>query len=217
MPSATFFNLPEEKRQKLLSAAQLEFSRVPYDQASINKIIQTAGIPRGSFYMYFTDKEDLFHHLMSVYRRQLIRYICDTLDLHGGDLFTAFLTLYDQFSRELTAVECEKTLPSRVMAILHLNTSLRPDLLFRPGDDCSLSALIRPHINFHQLSLQQDSDLSDILSILSWITASSLAELSASDPGSVQTRRQHYQHTLHLLRRGMEAPLSPTFDPEEPL
>ena len=63
MPSATFFNLPAEKREKLLSAARAEFARVPYAEASINKMIQAADIPRGSFYMYFRDKEDLFLHL----------------------------------------------------------------------------------------------------------------------------------------------------------
>ena len=63
MPSATFYNLPEEKRERLLRAAREEFSRVPYESASVNRIIQSAGIPRGSFYMYFTDKEELFGHL----------------------------------------------------------------------------------------------------------------------------------------------------------
>ena len=67
MPSATFYNLPEEKRERLLRAAREEFSRVPYESASVNRIIQSAGIPRGSFYMYFTDKEELFGHLMDSY------------------------------------------------------------------------------------------------------------------------------------------------------
>ena len=67
LPSATFYNLPEEKRERLLRAAREEFSRVPYESASVNRIIQSAGIPRGSFYMYFTDKEELFGHLMDSY------------------------------------------------------------------------------------------------------------------------------------------------------
>ena len=50
MPSATFYNLPEEKRERLLRAAREEFSRVPYESASVNRIIRSAGIPRGSFY-----------------------------------------------------------------------------------------------------------------------------------------------------------------------
>ena len=49
MPSATFYNLPAEKRERLLRAAREEFSRVPYESASVNRIIRSAGIPRGSF------------------------------------------------------------------------------------------------------------------------------------------------------------------------
>ena len=64
MPSSTFLNLAPEKQEKLLSAAVREFTERPYNEASINRIVREAGIPRGSFYMYFRDKEDLFHYLM---------------------------------------------------------------------------------------------------------------------------------------------------------
>ena len=60
MPSKTFLNLPEEKRQKLLKAATDEFSNTSFFDASINKIINNANISRGSFYMYFEGKEELF-------------------------------------------------------------------------------------------------------------------------------------------------------------
>ena len=65
MPSSTFLNLPAEKQEKLLEAATREFTRRPFNEASINQIIKDAGIPRGSFYMYFTDKEDLFRYLVA--------------------------------------------------------------------------------------------------------------------------------------------------------
>ena len=80
MPTDTFFRLPQEKRTKLLDAALEEFSRVPFAQVSINKIIQGAGIPRGSFYMYFADKEDLFRHLLGTYRQRLCQLACQALD-----------------------------------------------------------------------------------------------------------------------------------------
>ena len=95
MPSATFYNLPEEKRERLLRAAREEFSRVPYESASVNRIIQSAGIPRGSFYMYFTDKEELFGHLMDSYGALLERRMGELLEQREGDLFAAFLDLFD--------------------------------------------------------------------------------------------------------------------------
>ena len=53
MPTDTFFRLPEEKRTRILEGAWSEFTAVPYAEASINRIVQTSRIPRGSFYQYF--------------------------------------------------------------------------------------------------------------------------------------------------------------------
>ena len=72
MPTSTFLNLPEDKQTRLMDAASREFSEKPFNEASINKIIQEAGIPRGSFYMYFQDKEDLFRYLVHGYVEQLL-------------------------------------------------------------------------------------------------------------------------------------------------
>lgn len=63
MPTERFYNLPEEKKRSIREAAIEEFIRVPYEKASINKIIQTAGISRGSFYTYFEDKRDLLGYI----------------------------------------------------------------------------------------------------------------------------------------------------------
>ena len=60
MPKKTFYNLPEEKRNKIIEAAKEEFSRVPIHEASIKNIVENSGIARGSFYQYFDSKEDLF-------------------------------------------------------------------------------------------------------------------------------------------------------------
>ena len=101
MPSTTFYNLPEEKRERLLAAARAEFARTSYAEASVNRIIQAAGIPRGSFYMYFADKEELFRYLMERYGDMLVERFASLLDREGGDLFAAFLDLYDEIASRL--------------------------------------------------------------------------------------------------------------------
>ena len=88
MPSATFFNLPPAKREKLLAAARAEFVRAPFAQASVNRIIHGAGIPRGSFYMYFADKEELFRYLMEDFGTQLIRQMERLLEERNGAVFS---------------------------------------------------------------------------------------------------------------------------------
>lgn len=65
MPKRTFFNLPEEKRSRIIDCAVEEFYQNGYRQASITRIVEAAGIAKGSFYQYFEDKADLYEHLIS--------------------------------------------------------------------------------------------------------------------------------------------------------
>jgi len=44
-------------RQNLLDAARLTFAEYGYTQATVEQIVATAGVARGSFYTYFESKE----------------------------------------------------------------------------------------------------------------------------------------------------------------
>ena len=67
MPKKTFFNLPEEKRNRILNGAREEFAHKPYQNVSINRLIEAMDIPIGSFYQYFEDKKDIYFYLLSFY------------------------------------------------------------------------------------------------------------------------------------------------------
>lgn len=97
MPTGTFFRLPEEKRNRLMAAAWEEFGATPYPKVSINRIIQAARIPRGSFYQYFTDKEELFLYMVGDLQEDLRGKLCDCLEQAGGDLFTMPLLVLERF------------------------------------------------------------------------------------------------------------------------
>jgi len=66
MPKQTFLNLPAEKRNAIVRAAVDEFAEYGFEGSSINRIVANSGISKGSFYQYFTDKMDVFKHLMNV-------------------------------------------------------------------------------------------------------------------------------------------------------
>ncbi|MCF6466243.1 TetR/AcrR family transcriptional regulator [Clostridium sp. Cult2] len=65
MPKQTFFNLPSEKKQKIINATYDLFIEKDYEDISIRMITSRAEISIGSFYKYFHDKDDLYIHLMS--------------------------------------------------------------------------------------------------------------------------------------------------------
>ena len=96
MPSKTFINLPEEKKKKLIISAMNEFSNNTFIDASINKIIINAGIPRGSFYMYFEDKVDLFEYIIDSYTIRLKEIVNNSLKSTKGDLRETFSILYGE-------------------------------------------------------------------------------------------------------------------------
>lgn len=75
MPTQTFFDLSEQKKNRILHAAYTEFADHPYEKVSIQSIIQTAKIPRGSFYQYFTDKEDLYVHCVTSLRQKIMEMV----------------------------------------------------------------------------------------------------------------------------------------------
>ena len=96
MPTKTFLNLDIKKQQKLIKAAITEFSNNNYYDVSINKIISNASIPRGSFYMYFKDKDDLFLYIIDEYNKKLNNIVKRMLIENQGDLRNTFIKLYDQ-------------------------------------------------------------------------------------------------------------------------
>lgn len=97
MPTGTFFRLPEEKRNRLMAAAWEEFTATPYPKVSINRIIQAARIPRGSFYQYFADKEELFLYMVGDLQEELRGKLCDCLKQADGDLFAMPLLVLQRF------------------------------------------------------------------------------------------------------------------------
>jgi len=74
MPKQTFLNLPEEKRNTVISAAIEEFAEYGLENASTNRIVANSGISKGSFYQYFEDKQDVFMYLLTVLEQEKVEY-----------------------------------------------------------------------------------------------------------------------------------------------
>jgi len=53
-----------ERRDQLIEAALDEFTKRSYDDASLNSIIKSAGISKGTFYYHFENKESLYLYLL---------------------------------------------------------------------------------------------------------------------------------------------------------
>ncbi|KAB3532169.1 TetR/AcrR family transcriptional regulator [Alkaliphilus serpentinus] len=92
MPTETYFNLNEEKQKRVYRAVFQEYTRVPLEEVSVKNIVNSADIPRGSFYQYFTDKEEALVYLISETRNQShgeLEHITSELQLNIYELMEA--------------------------------------------------------------------------------------------------------------------------------
>lgn len=77
MPTKTFENLAPAKRQQFIQAALEEFAAHNYDVASVNRIVKSLGIARGSVYQYFEDKLDLWQFLRQYAQAQKAAFLAE--------------------------------------------------------------------------------------------------------------------------------------------
>lgn len=75
MPSQTFLNLPEEKQERILTAAVKEFGQRNVREANLSNIISDAGISRGSIYQYFSNKDDLYVYVFDTLRARRAEFV----------------------------------------------------------------------------------------------------------------------------------------------
>lgn len=95
MPKDTFFNLPEEKRQRIEEVAIQEFKDYSFDSSSINRIVENSEISKGSFYQYFHDKKDLYKHIMNIIVGKKLQYMSPVMmNPFNHDFFTLIREIY---------------------------------------------------------------------------------------------------------------------------
>lgn len=88
MPKETFYRLPDEKRERIMAAAEREFLENSFEAASINRIIKEAAIPRGSFYQYFEDKKDIFLYIVNTHKNEAFSFVENFIKDCDGDIFS---------------------------------------------------------------------------------------------------------------------------------
>lgn len=79
MPKTTFYNLEKEKQDRIIDAAIDEFANHPLSLVKLSNIIKKAKIPRGSFYQYFDDKNDLYIYIFDLIKNEKLKYMDDLL------------------------------------------------------------------------------------------------------------------------------------------
>ncbi len=70
------------KREQILDGAKRVFMRMGFDAASMNDITREAGVSKGTIYVYFANKEDLFVAMVEMERAAFLASLKTVLSSH---------------------------------------------------------------------------------------------------------------------------------------
>ncbi|MDQ2661551.1 MAG: TetR/AcrR family transcriptional regulator [Actinomycetota bacterium] len=107
-----FRKLPEAQQQAILGAALGEFASHGFHDASLNRVIEAAGISKGSMYYYFDGKEDLFAYVAQTSLGRLFAEVGPLPDLGAGDADMFWSVLEDYYLRMASALLASPQLAS---------------------------------------------------------------------------------------------------------
>lgn len=196
MCTETFLRLPEEKRDRFLNAAWEEFTRVNFSEASTNQIVRRAGIPRGSFYQYFRDKEDLFTYLMTQARDHFVEIYSHIMEKAGGDFFRTQLMCFDRFAQRGPEAD---VLFERCIQVLRLNPGLHMQMIMmdQPGN-----RMLEEVAKDADLSAFNDKDTARQAFSLSLVALAGSIMDCLAEPKRVGEFRRQLELRLEIIRSG---------------
>lgn len=89
--TSKFEQLADSKQKSIIDASVYEFANNGYKNASVNKIVENAGISKGSLFNYFKSKNLLFDHIYQIALREVKTYLAKVRDeSENDDFFTRF-------------------------------------------------------------------------------------------------------------------------------
>ena len=94
MPTNTFENLPEDKRQRIIDGCFKEFALHYYEQASVSRIVKELGIAKGSIFQYFGSKKELYRFLINYAGQKKLEVSKEMLETEIVDFFEWYKKVY---------------------------------------------------------------------------------------------------------------------------
>ena len=196
MPKSTFFRLNEEKRSKIDEALIKEFNRVSFERASISNIVKEAKIPRGSFYQYFEDKEDAINYIIKKVITVEYEKVYSIMKEKNGDIFEAFLCLYDYSIQETIVNNNYKLVRNILLELRKRNINIL-------NYDKKMIEDIIKLINIDNLKIETEDDLFYVLKMLIIIIRTIVIEVVSKNK-TIEKGKKDIIKMFELLKIGIK-------------
>ena len=201
MIKQTFYNLPEQKRQRVINAVIDEFADTENDKVSINRIVKKANISRGSFYQYFDDKLDLVEVLIKSYIDMGIDDIRRAVATSNGDIFYTFECMFDEiaaFSNDERHKKVLKDLISNVRA----NNTLVSDYIIKRYKGIESLVDITDEFSRKDFRFKSDEDMTLLQQILISVLKNEIYNYYVFDT-DLEESKARYLRKLYIIKQGV--------------
>ena len=169
MPKETFYRLPDEKRERIMAAAEREFLENSFEAASINRIIKEAAIPRGSFYQYFEDKKDIFLYIVNTHKNEAFGFVESFIKDSDGDVFS-FMRKAIEF---IISAECSEKVEGmkRIFSQPWVFDMIVSDTMKGKQEEANMpKGIMFKYIDKNQLNVENDDELIALINIFASIS-----------------------------------------------
>lgn len=169
MPKETFYRLPDEKRERIMAAAEREFLENSFEAASINRIIKEVAIPRGSFYQYFEDKKDIFLYIVSTHKNEAFGFVESFIKDSDGDVFSFMRKAIDF----MISAECSEKVEGmkRIFSQPWVFDMIVSDTMKGKQEEANTpKGIMFKYIDKNQLNVENDDELIALINIFASIS-----------------------------------------------
>ncbi len=197
MIKRTFYNLPAEKREKIIDITRKEFQKGNKKKITINSVIKKAGISRGSFYQYFDDKLDLVELITDDMTERMVEFVRNELVLNGGDIFEIPMRIFDVMTEDREKyVDIEMLTDSG-----NQNSALISDYMQYRGHNHDIVGRFKRYINKSQLEYNSDEDIKCIVFMMFDAIKAAMYNVSKNGSDLERERRALYRK-IQIIKNG---------------
>lgn len=198
MPTEKFYKLDNEKRQKIINSMKKEFSKESFHDASINKIVEDAGISKGSFWVYFESKEEAIEYLIELHVENERKISKDIFARNNGDIFKSFVELYDYLSKESE----EEFLQIKLMSNIFKSLIMDGEKCIHKGKAPAEDMLENVKIDSSNLNLKTEDDVLSLLKLLNYSMRINLIDVM-SKKCDKKNARERFLKQVEILKYGV--------------
>ncbi len=199
MPTETFYNLNSEKKEKIINAMKNEFSRVPLNELSINRIIEDSDISKGSFYQYFKNKDEAIKYILKIFIDEEKEKLIQILKKNKGNIFKFSLEVLE-LAKENINEQDVKIAKNVIKGISDTGISLIDIKNNMYKGKCNNDFI--DNIDISNFCIKSNIELKALLELIIKSLAVALIDIF-TDKNKYDEIRQMFQIQLDILERGI--------------